>query len=103
GQATQAPAVDPSTVNVQVLNGTNVDGLAATTAQKLEAARYKISRVGNAARSYKTTTIFYQQDSQPAAQQIAAALFPGAKLEPANNNTSPNIHVTVVVGEDQAP
>jgi hypothetical protein len=104
GQA-QSPAAPVSLegVTVQVLNGTNEDGLAAATAQNLEQLGVKISGVGNAARTYPITTLFFRpSDSQPIAEALAAAEFPGAKLEPATNNLEPDVQVTVVLGTDYA-
>lgn len=104
GQA-QSPAAPVSLegVTVQVLNGTNEDGLAASTAQNLEQLGVKISGVGNAARTYPITTLFFRpSDSQPIAEALATAEFPGAKLEPATNNLEPDVQVTVVLGDDYA-
>jgi LytR cell envelope-related transcriptional attenuator len=101
----QSPAapVNLDGVTVQVLNGTNEDGLAATTAQNLEQLGVKILGVGNAARTYPITTLFFRpSDSQPIAEALAQAQFPGAKLEPATNNLEPDVQVTVVLGEDYA-
>jgi LytR cell envelope-related transcriptional attenuator len=104
--ATQPPASPPVSlegVTVQVLNGTNEDGLAAGTAQDLEGLGVKILGVGNAARTYPITTLFFRpSDSQPIAEALAQAKFPGAKLEPATNNLEPDVQVTVVVGQDYA-
>ena len=104
GQA-QSPAAPVSLdgVTVQVLNGTNEDGLAASTAQTLEQLGVEILGVGNAARTYPITTLFFRpSDSQPIAEAIAQAQFPGAKLEPATNNLEPDVQVTVVLGDDYA-
>ncbi|HVM12106.1 MAG TPA: LytR C-terminal domain-containing protein, partial [Actinomycetota bacterium] len=75
-------------------------GLAASAADELQQYGYEISGVGNAQRNYRVTTLFYQPDAQAAAEQLAADFFPEARLEAANNNLSPNIQVTVVIGED---
>lgn len=99
----QSPAapVNLDGVTVQVLNGTNEDGLAASTAQTLEQLGVQILGVGNAARTYPVTTLFFRpSDSQPIAEALAQAQFPGAKLEPATNNLEPDVQVTVVLGED---
>jgi hypothetical protein len=102
---TQSPAapVNLDGATVQVLNGTNEDGLAAATAQNLEQLGVEILGVGNAARTYPITTLFYRpSDSQALAEALAQAQFPGAKLEPATNNLEPDVQVTVVLGEDYA-
>ena len=87
---------------VQVLNGTNENGLAASTAQDLETLGVKIVATANASRTYPITTVFYRDDSKAAAEALVAQKFPGAKLEPANNNLNPKVQVTVVIGEDYA-
>jgi hypothetical protein len=103
GQPSPAAPVSLEGVTVQVLNGTNEDGLAAGTAQDLEQLGVEIISVGNAARTYPITTLFFRpSDSEPIAQALAETQFPGAKLEPATNNLEPDVQVTVVLGEDFA-
>jgi hypothetical protein len=103
GPTPPATPVSLEGVTVQVLNGTNEDGLAAGTAQDLEQLGVEITSVGNAARTYPITTLFFRpSDSEPIAQTLAQTQFPGAKLEPATNNLEPDVQVTVVLGEDFA-
>lgn len=102
GASPGAPAADLRDLAVQVLNGTNENGLAASTAQDLETLGVKIIHTGNASRTYPVTTLFYRDDSKTQAEALVAQKFPGARLEPANNNLNPKVQVTVVIGEDYA-
>ncbi len=97
-----AGAVELKDLAVQVLNGTNENGLAASVAQDLEGLGVDIQSVGNASRTYPITTLFYRDDAKTAAESLAQQKFPGARLEPASNNLNPKIQVTVVIGEDYA-
>ncbi|MCZ4276550.1 LytR C-terminal domain-containing protein [Rhodococcoides yunnanense] len=94
--APQAPAasatpepeasVDPSDVDVLVLNNSNVSGLAADTASTLTAQGWTIVETGNYVESQiPTTTVFYGSASsaQAAAQEIAQQLGVSAQAAPA--------------------
>jgi len=105
GQAAQSPpSTGPTRVDgvvLQVLNGTEESGLAASTAEELEQFGYDIgTRVGDAARNYRVTTLFHQPDARAHAELLAADFFPGARLEEVENDQAPEVQVTVVLGED---
>jgi hypothetical protein len=91
---------EPSEVSIQVLNGTSVSGLADETRLVLEDAGYDVLTIGNANRSYETTTLFYHPRSQVDAEALAQQFFPGAILE----ETAPDadVDVTVIIGADYA-
>lgn len=77
--ASETPEVQPTTdptVNVVILNGTAVDGLAASAGDVLTAAGWTVGSRSNAdASDVKTTVIFYTDASQEgAAKGLAAAL-----------------------------
>ena len=91
---------EPSEVSIQVLNGTTVSGLADDTRLVLEDAGYDVLTIGNANRSYETTTLFYHPRSRVDAEALAQQFFPGAILE----ETAPDadVDVTVIIGADFA-
>jgi hypothetical protein len=100
-QTRASPQVsEPSEVSVQILNGTSVSGLADETRLVLEDAGYDVLTIGNANRSYETTTLFYHPKSQADAEALAQQFFPGAILE----ETAPDadVDVTVIIGADYA-
>lgn len=98
---TSAP-VDLQGVVVQVLNGTDEQGLAAATAKKLEALGLRIVKIENAAKDYEVTTLFYRPDSRAIARELKRLEFPGARLQSTTNDLAPNVQVTIALGADYA-
>ena len=95
-----AEPLDPSEIEVQVLNGTDVSGLAAETAEQLEAEGYNIGTISDAPTSYDTTTIFHLRKRRVDAQVLQQAFFPTAILEIAEEDTK--VDITVILGADYA-
>ncbi|WP_067568411.1 LCP family protein [Nocardia acidivorans] len=92
-------AVDPSTVSLQVSNGSGVPGVASTAATKLANQGFPIYNTGNFADGTSVkTTVRYSSGHEAAAATVASAL-PGAVLEPATGLGS---IVEVVLGSDYA-
>ena len=92
--------LDPSEIEVQVLNGTDVAGLAADTAEILEAEGYQIGTISDAPTAYDTTTIFHLRKRRVDAQVLQQAFFPTAILEIAEEDTK--VDITVILGADYA-
>jgi LytR cell envelope-related transcriptional attenuator len=90
--------LDPSEIQVQVLNATDVSGLAADTAEILEQAGYEIVTVDDAPANEEVTTLFYVPKRKVDAQVMRDAYFPGAALEVADEDVK--VDVTVVIGAD---
>ena len=99
GGSTEEPR-DPSEVELQVLNGTDVAGLADETRQVLEDAGYKVLTIGNAQGTYETTQITYLRKARADAEALAEQFFPGAQLETATPDTQ--VDITVILGDDYA-
>jgi LCP family protein required for cell wall assembly len=78
--ATSAPTVSPATVNVTVDNGSNTAGLAATTAQALQAKGFHVTGKGNAPVTAHSV-IEYGSASQQAAVAALQAEIPGAQAK----------------------
>ena len=95
------PAIDPSEISVQVLDGYREDGGAAADAvyEQLESAGYRII-ARNPAIAYEVTTVLwtagYEEEGRQVAEEIGA---PEAREQPGNLSTSVNVHV--VVGADR--
>src|SRR5215472_8209666 len=58
------PTVQPGQVQLQVLNGTSVAGLAVTTANQLTARGFKVAHTGNATGTASSTVIEYTSAAQ---------------------------------------
>ncbi|HEX9527651.1 MAG TPA: LCP family protein, partial [Streptosporangiaceae bacterium] len=71
------PTVKPGQVQLQVLNGTSVAGLAATTASQLTARGFKVAGTGNATVA-SSTTIEYASASQMPQVNTLEKEIPGA-------------------------
>ncbi|MBF6332588.1 LCP family protein [Nocardia transvalensis] len=93
----QLTAVDPSTVSVQVSNGSGMTGVAATAANKLSNQGFQIYNVGNyAGGNISTTKVRYAAGHEAEAATVASAI-PGATLEAASGLGS---IVEVALGAD---
>lgn len=90
-------------VNVVVLNGNGVSGIAAQVASKLRSEDLYVSRIGNADRyTYAQTLVIPLTDSHSAANSIAALL--GGRVAegtsvPSTVDTT-DVDVVVIVGKD---
>jgi len=76
-KAQPLPTVKPGQVQLQVLNGTNVAGLAATTASQLTARGFRVAGTGNATVA-SSTTIEYASASQMPQVNTLEKEIPGA-------------------------
>jgi LCP family protein required for cell wall assembly len=76
-KAQPLPTVKPGQVQLQVLNGTSVPGLAATTASQLTARGFKVAGYGNAT-TVSTTTIEYTSTAQMPQVNTLQKEIPGA-------------------------
>ncbi|WP_187284762.1 LCP family protein [Streptomyces sp. uw30] len=85
-----------SAVRVQVLNGTSVQGLAGTVAEKLRTAGVTVTGTGNAPENTGATTVSYPAGLEKQAKALAARL-PGVRATPASDATAGV--VTLVVGK----
>ncbi|MFF0452086.1 LCP family protein [Nocardia africana] len=93
----QLTAVDPSTVSVQVSNGSGATGVASTAATKFASDGFQIYNVGNySGGTIDTTTVRYSAGHEAEAATVASAL-PGAKLAVASGLGS---IVEVALGAD---
>ncbi|WP_369634112.1 LCP family protein [Nocardia sp. JMUB6875] len=90
-------AVDPSTVSLQVSNGSGQAGIAGTTATKLANQGFQIYSTGNYADGVSAKTKVRYSSGHEAEAATVASSIPGAILEPASGLGS---IVEVVVGSD---
>ncbi|MCF6509403.1 LytR family transcriptional regulator [Blastococcus sp. MG754426] len=92
------PTVDPSTVTVEVYNGSGTPGLAAKAASALTAAGFPVGSTGNAASmDHDRTEIRYAAGDEALARTVATAV-PGAVLEESDDPTSGSVQL--VLGSD---
>jgi len=99
-----AAKVQPSEIDVTVLNGTATDGLAGTYGDKVENKGFRLGAVSNTEQSYATSVVMFERGHAPEARKVAKQLgiseveLMSSEVESAAAGAS----VAVVVGEDNA-
>ncbi len=96
----ETSAKKPSEITLTVRNGGGISGCAKQCSSILKARGYDVTEVGNANQFvYEKTLVVYRSDAQ-AAEQVAEALPPGAKLVESRGMYSFDSDVLVVIGKD---
>lgn len=103
--ANSTPAVDPSQINVAVLNGTTVEGLARTIGDEVQAAGFGLGNVTNASDQGERaeSAVVYAPDHKADARAVARKLNI-SQIEPADPESQAlagDATVIVIVGLDQ--
>jgi hypothetical protein len=100
-----AAKVQPGEIEVAVLNGTAVPGLAASYGDKVEGKGFKLGAVTNSSSSFVESVVMFKRGHKPEATKVAKQL--GIKklqlMSSEIGSVSAGANVTVVVGEDNAP
>jgi hypothetical protein len=108
GQAQRVGRVVPEDVNVAVLNGTSINGLAGKVADDVEAAGYNVVAITNTQPGFGRTEVLYEDGAKPAAAKVAKDL--GVKeatpldrdlREEAHTASEARVDVVVIAGEDR--
>ncbi len=104
GQGKAAAQVKPAEIEVTVLNGTAVAGLAATYGDKVERKGFQLGAVTNSATSFVDSVVMFERGHAPEARRVAAALgISEVRLMSADvDAVSGGAPVSVIVGEDNA-
>jgi len=104
GQGKTAKALKPGEIEVTVLNGTAVPGLAATYGDKVERKGFQLGAVTNSATSFTESVVMYKRGHAPEARRVASVL--GISDVQLMNgdiaSVSGSAPVSVIVGEDNA-
>lgn len=103
GKAGRA-ALRPSEIEVAVLNGTAVPGLADRTGDQLEADGFKLGAVTNSRSGFASSVVMFREGFKPEARAVARDLKIGRLQEMAEEivAVSAGAKVAVVVGEDRS-
>jgi hypothetical protein len=99
-----AAQVQPSEIDVTVLNGTATAGLAATYGDKVTGKGFKLGAVSNTDQSFATSVVMFERGHAPEAGKVAKQLGI-SKVELMSSevkSASAGASVAVVVGEDNA-
>ncbi|MGH7533160.1 MAG: LytR C-terminal domain-containing protein [Gemmatimonadales bacterium] len=100
----QAAAVKPSEIEVSVLNGTAVPGLAATYGNKVEHRGFQLGAVTNSSSSFTESVVMFKPGSGREAHRVATAL-ELSRVRPMSSDiasAAAGAPVAVVIGEDNA-
>ena len=104
GQGKSAAALKPGEIEVTVLNGTAVPGLAATYGDKVEGKGFQLGAVTNSARSFTESVVMFKRGHAPEARRVASVLgISDVRLISADiASVAAGAPVVVIVGEDNA-
>jgi hypothetical protein len=104
GKTKSAKAVKPGEIEVTVLNGTAVPGLAAEFGDKVEGKGFQLGAVTNSSTSFENSIVMFERGHKPEARKVAKALdISEVKLmTPEIESVSGSATVSVIVGEDNA-
>jgi hypothetical protein len=104
GQGKSAKATKPGEIEVTVLNGTAVPGLAAEFGDKVERKGFQLGAVTNSSTSFSESVVMFERGHAPEAHKVAAALgISQVRLMTADiESVSGGAPVSVIVGEDNA-
>lgn len=100
-----AKALDPADIQVAILNGTSINGLAADVGSDLESAGYPVGPITSAEPGVRLTTVMFADGQKRAAQKVARELGRGIAVEPLDaeaEGLSEGADVVVIAGEDEA-
>ncbi len=99
-----AHAVKASEIEVSVLNGTAVPGLAATFGDRVERHGFRLGAVTNSSSSFAESIVMFDRGRGREAHRVAAALeIPLVRpMSPDISSASAGAPVAVVIGEDNA-
>lgn len=103
--AKQAAAnVKPGEIEVSVLNGTSVPGLAATFGDKVEGKGFSLGAVTNSSSSFAESVVMFRRGHKAEAQKVSRQLsVPKMQLMSGEiESVSAGADVALVVGEDNA-
>lgn len=104
GKAKSAKAVKPAEIEVTVLNGTAVPGLAAEFGDKVEGKGFQLGAVTNSSTSFSDSVVMFERGHAPEARKVARALgIAEVRLMTSEiESVSDGAPVSVIVGEDNA-
>ncbi|MEX2449089.1 MAG: LytR C-terminal domain-containing protein [Solirubrobacterales bacterium] len=99
-----AASIRPAEIEVTVLNGTSVPGLAATYGDMVEGKGFQLGAVTNSSSSFAASVVMFRSGSAPEARRVAKALEISRvrSMTPEIAEVSAGAPVSVVIGEDNA-
>jgi hypothetical protein len=102
---TFAPAIDPKTVTVTVVNGTAVTGLARQMSNKITAAGFALGNIATASQQQRAeSVVLFKPGAQRQARAVASkvGIAQIQAIDAQNSGLAGTATVVVVVGQDKA-
>ena len=105
GNKKKGAQVSPGEIEVAVLNGTAVTGLAASWGDKIEKKGFELGAVTNTNSTFEESVVMFEPGAKPEAKEVAERLSIKnvEAMIPEVAEVSNEAKVSVVVGEDNAP
>lgn len=104
GSKQTAAKVKPGEIEVAVLNGTSVTGLAASWGDKIENKGFELGAVTNTNSTFENSVVMFEPGAKPEAKEVAKRMSI-TQVQPMTaevKEVSNKAQVSVVVGEDNA-
>lgn len=104
GKSAAHGALKPSEIEITVLNGTAVDGLAGIYGNKVEQHGFQLGAVGNSEASFSESVVMFERGEGRAAHRVADVL-EISRVRPMSSeiaSLAAGASIAVVVGEDNA-
>jgi hypothetical protein len=103
-QKAGVPKVTPGEIEVAVLNGTSVTGLAASWGDRIENKGFELGAVTNTNSTFEESVVMFEPGAKPEAKEVAERLSikKVQPMIPEVSEVSNEAKVSVVVGEDNA-
>lgn len=104
GSKQTAAKIKPGEIEVSVLNGTAVPGLAATFGDEVEEKGFELGAITNSSSSFSDSVVMFKRGHKPEARKVAKQLkikklqLMSGEIESVSAGSS----VAVIVGEDNA-
>jgi hypothetical protein len=97
--------IKPGEIEVAVLNGTAVSGLAASWGDKIEKKGFELGAVTNTNSTFEESVVMFEPGAKPEAKEVAERLsIPNVEpMIPEVAEVSNEAKVSLIVGEDNAP
>lgn len=99
----QVASVDPTGIEVAVLNTTSASGIAGRVSKQIEDAGFLPGAVDSFVRATDQTVVMYQRGQERAAKRVARELggAPSQKIDRQVQAAAPSADVVVVLGQDR--
>ena len=103
GDGGSTSVLDPSSIQVAVLNGTDVEGLAGRFGDQIDERGYSLGAITNSPNTFEQSVVMFRAGFKPEAQRVARELSIREVRAMGNAiaEASASAKVAVIIGEDK--